>query len=260
MTPRARGAHALIKHARGGFTLMEIMFAAGILAMALAVAVPTASVVLAAREKTIATTLAGQIRYLFHKARLERLWIRVVFDLDKNEYLIESSDQPVFMRATKLDIEDGKIDEEEDKQKKEEAELRARSMSNDILGQSSNQLQWTGWGEYKSQLDRRQAQFDKVNDRLAEAVKLPEGVRFGGVFTIRQTRTATKGKAYLFIYPHGFVEPAVIYVEEDAGDRGGDPAVFSLITDPLTGAVRILDERVREPDFDAEARDAAERD
>ena len=55
--------------------------------------------------------------------------------------------------------------------------------------------------------------------------------------------TQTAGRAYLYFYPLGQTEPAVITLTDATGE-----SVYSLVVHPITGRVRIYSQEVR-PDI-----------
>jgi hypothetical protein len=52
---------------------------------------------------------------------------------------------------------------------------------------------------------------------------------------------AVQGRTYLYFYPEGMGERAIIHLQDTSG------AFYSLIAHPLTGRVQIVDQRVEIP-------------
>jgi hypothetical protein len=52
----------------------------------------------------------------------------------------------------------------------------------------------------------------------------------------------TSGRAYLYFYPLGQTEPAIVTLSDPSGEN-----VYSLVVHPITGRVRIYNTEVRPP-------------
>ncbi len=63
-------------------------------------------------------------------------------------------------------------------------------------------------------------------------------MRIKSVYTPRMTDPVTAGRAYLYFYPLGQTEPAIITLTDKSGE-----SVFSLVVHPITGKVPHLQQR-----------------
>ncbi|MGK7345705.1 MAG: pilus assembly FimT family protein [Candidatus Nitrospinota bacterium M3_3B_026] len=88
--------------------------------------------------------------------------------------------------------------------------------------------------EYYVSLLNTENQFEETSFAFAKRKSPPWSVRVTGATTATQGEVA-KGKAVVHFFPSGYVEPAVIHLEDNAGNE------MTLITHPLTGRVRILE-------------------
>jgi hypothetical protein len=62
------------------------------------------------------------------------------------------------------------------------------------------------------------------------------------VFTPRVTDPITSGRAYLYFFPLGQTEPAIITLSDPK-----DQSFYSLVVHPITGRVRIYSEEIQPP-------------
>lgn len=88
--------------------------------------------------------------------------------------------------------------------------------------------------EYYVSLLNTDNQFEETSFTFAGRRSLPWSVKVAGARTPTQGEVA-QGKAVVHFFPSGYVEPAVIHLEDHAGNK------MTLITHPLTGRVAILE-------------------
>ncbi len=65
-------------------------------------------------------------------------------------------------------------------------------------------------------------------------------MKIKSVYTPRMTEPVTTGRVYLYFYPLGQTEPAIITLTDLTGE-----SVYSLVVHPITGKVRIYNQEVR---------------
>jgi general secretion pathway protein H len=68
-----------------------------------------------------------------------------------------------------------------------------------------------------------------------------KGITIPTVWTARFDEPVTQGRAYLYFYPEGMTERAIIHLTDSTD------GAFSLVVHPLTGRVQILGGRVELP-------------
>ncbi|MCB1154324.1 type II secretion system protein [bacterium] len=78
-------------------------------------------------------------------------------------------------------------------------------------------------------------QFVDLPGSLAGRGRLPDGIRFVDVVTPHDVLKNEEEIAFISFFPTGFAERAVIHME------GGRENFFTLVVEPLTGEVEILD-------------------
>jgi general secretion pathway protein H len=77
------------------------------------------------------------------------------------------------------------------------------------------------------------ARFTEFKDRQVQKRKLKGSATFEKVWTPRQRDVQTRGKAYVYFYPQGQVDPAQIPVVDGS-------SVYTVVTQPLTGRARVV--------------------
>src|SRR5206468_2969341 len=144
--------------------------------------------------------------------------------LDKNTYWAEKSDDRMYLNRDKeqspgagkaFDVEavEKKKDEEE---KKEQDELASRS---------------GGIGVLEPPPKPRRAKFQTFKDATLPLVSLNK-VKIFDLYTSRQREPYTSGKAYLYFFPDGHTERAVVRLSDGE-------AFYSLVVHSLTGQVEV---------------------
>ncbi len=186
--------------------------------------------------RTTASKLAGGIRYCFDRSVTTGSYFRVVLDLDGQKYWAERSDDRMYLARDKEDAPgNGKaldVDAQERKAAEEEAKL-AEQMAN--RGGAAALLE--------PPPRPRRAKFQTFKDASLPSVVMKRA-RLVDVYTPRQREPYTKGRAYLYFFPDGHTERAIVRLSD-----GTD--WYSLVIHPLTGRVEVVAGRYEIPkDFD----------
>ncbi len=184
-----------------GLTLLEVIVVLAILVLAIGVAIGGFSRVDAIKLRTETNKIAAAIRHTFNRAAAHGLYMRMVFDLDAEAYWVEASDQPVFLSKKKVaeGAEAGNVDE--------------------ASGEDTDGV-----------LVERRQRFQE--DGVIPRKQLAGGMDIAGVLTTGQTDMFRTGKAYLYFFPDGRVEPAIIYTHDQ------DETWYTLQVQPFTGRVQ----------------------
>jgi len=238
-----------------GFTLMEVIIALVIATMLVGVTLPAVSAISTARRDSAAKELVGTIRYLFDRAQLDHLYIRLNLDMDSASYQAEEANNPVMLLKAKLEVKEGKVEEPEE----EEEILSAEEEEEELFGSTmaslfTDQFEWQGWYSYKDKLKKKTVDFQQYTDEIIEKTNLPTGVKIAGVYTAGLEEVATAGSYGINFFPNGWVEPAIIYLKDE-----DEETVFSLRIEPLTGTATVVEGEVEPPDFAQEAKDEDEK-
>ena len=179
--------------------------------------------------RSSATKLAGAIRYCFDRAVTTGSYYRIVIDLDGNKYWAERSDDRFYLRAGKEDAP-GKgqaFDVAAEEAKRDEEDKKLLELATSAGGATVN---------IDPPPRPARAKFQTFKDATLPQIKLNRAHLFD-VFTPRQREPYAKGRAYLYFFPDGHTERAVLRLND------GD-AFYSLVVSPLTGRVEVRGEKV----------------
>lgn len=176
-----------------------------------------------------ASKLAGAIRYCFDRAVTTGSYYRIVLDLDGNKYWAERSDDRTYLAAGKEESP-GKgqaFDVAAEERKRDEEEKKLEELASSVGG---TQI------VIDPPPKPKRAKFQTFKDATLPQVKLSRA-RFFDVFTPRQREPYSKGRAYLYFFPDGHTERAIVRMND------GD-SFYSLVVHPLTGRVEVRSEKV----------------
>lgn len=163
--------------------------------------------------------LAAAIRYTFNRSTALGLYMRMVFDLDTETFWVEASEEPQFLAARKL------------KEGEDATEVQAAA--------EAERLERLDLDEDEKAKRTPRARFQ--DDPVVPRTQLEGGAQIAGVRTSSQDDEFRTGKAYLYFFPSGWVEPALIYTSD------GAEQFYTLQISPLTGKVHRSSGRVDAP-------------
>lgn len=187
------------RHHQRGLTLLELMIVISVVMMVMGLGVAGLDRMSSVQLRTQTNKLAAAIRHAYNRSSAHGLYVRMVFDLDAEQYWAEASAVPMFLPSKKLEEGD-----EADKEQELEEEKDGKPL-------------------------KRRAKYQR--DGVIPLVKLIRGIGIDGVLTTSQKDVFEHGKAYIHFFPNGFVEPALIYMTD------GDGTYYTLIISPMTGKV-----------------------
>lgn len=233
---------------------MEMIAVIFIIAVLVSVSVPALNSVTNVHLKNATYLFAGNVKYLYDQAILERQYVRLVIDVDKGVYWAEMTKDPVYLTRKPLDVESGAvvIEEEEDEEEIE----RLKQM---VLFQPEEDYQWGGWAEFAEKFAKRKPTFSQYVTDLSRQTRLPESVAIYKVQTESVSEDVTKGQVFIHIFPNGYVEKSSVqFVRkshlEDFDRFPSEYDIFTVQVEPLTGRATIFNEAVEMPEdrFDEE--------
>lgn len=221
-----------------GLTLIEVTIAIAIAAVLFAAVAVSVGAVTGSRARASAGELAAVIRALYDTASLSGKTCRLAFELPdyrKDEegvvrYRAECAESGV---TTSRDREAQLREDSE--AAKEEQERRERSGGrsgeeppslDDLLSQEQDRVE-------------RAARFSQYTAEELRPRELPSGVSLA-VWTRHQRERTEQGLAYLYFFPQGYTERALLWVRQ--GDN-----VWTLSISPLTGKVTVVSEELEVP-------------
>jgi general secretion pathway protein H len=215
----------LVQDARG-FTLIEVMIAMALVALMVVAGVVGVRSLAKSDLRSTATRMAGAIRYLFDRASTTGRVHRLVLDFETGKYWAEVTDDAFILGAGK-ETEDTRKREAEKIAKEEEAQ-RIADEKDAFYG---NQIP----SRYlpKPFVPKR-AKFDAFREMAVKPITLRSSVMFADIYTPRLALPLTEGKGYLYFFPMGMTEAAVIHLSDKKAET-----FYTLIVHPLTGRVSV---------------------
>jgi len=209
-----------------GFTIIEMMIVLAIVAIMTVLAVVGLRSFAKSDLRATATRMAGAIRYLFDRASTTGKVHRLVLDFDTGKYWAEVSDDAFILASGKETDESRK--READKIAKEDEVKREAAEKEAFFGGSQIPSRYMP----KPFLPKR-AKFDAFRETAVKPITLKSGVFLADIYTPRLLRPLSEGKGYVYFFPMGMTEAAVIHLSD------GKEAIYSLIVHPLTGRVSV---------------------
>jgi general secretion pathway protein H len=209
-----------------GFTLIEMMIALVIVALITVVTVRGLRSYAKTDLRSTATRMAGSIRYLFDRASTTGRVHRLVLDFDSGKYWAEVSDDQFIMGAGKETEESRK--KEAEKIAKEEEVKREAAEKEAFFGGSQIPSRYMP----KPFIPKR-AKFEGFRETAVKPFTLKAGVVLADIYTPRLVKPLAEGKGYVYFFPMGMTEAAVIHLSD------GKDTFYTLVVHPLTGRVSV---------------------
>jgi general secretion pathway protein H len=235
-----------------GFTLIELLMTLLIVALITGGAVRGFRSLAKSDLRAGTAHLSGAIRYLFDRASTTGKYHRLVLDINEGRYWAEVSDDKFYVpREAESQFDRRRREEEEAKQdveekrkleKREEALKGGRYEYSGSFDPSKIEM-----GDFKP----KRARFGAFKETALKPVTLKKGsIKIAGVYTPRQTDEVVAGRAYIYFFPMGQTEPAIVHLSDPEGNT-----VYSIVVHPITGRTKIYNEYVKPPtglEFDDE--------
>jgi general secretion pathway protein H len=218
--------------------LIELLVGMAIMALIMGSAIYGVRALARSDLRGTSSKLAGAIRYCFDRSITTGGYFRIVLDLDNNKYWAERSDERMYLvRGKEESPGKGKaFDQEAADKKKAEEEAKEKERY-----ENSNQLA----ASLQPPPKPRRAKFQTFKDAALPVVTM-KSTKLFDMYTPRQREPYTTGKAYLYFFPDGHTERAVIRLND--GDE-----FYSLVVHPLTGRVEVKPGKYDIPrDFDTQ--------
>lgn len=233
-----RRSPASPRRCQAAFTLIEVM-----VVMAL-VALTAGSTVVGLRSWTKSelrgsvVKVAGSIRYLFDRASTTGKMHRLVLDFETKKFWAEVSNDKFFLgyeRETEesRQKEAEEIAEELEEKKREDEEKVSRMQASESPYDFSH-YQPKAWRSKRAQF----SQFKEVVLKTGQV----SGGKLMSLFTPRLAQPMSSGKGYIYFFPLGQTEAAVVHLSDDE-----QRTIYSLVVHPLTGRVKVMNGYVEPP-------------
>lgn len=252
---RATGDHRRM----AGFTLVEMVITAAILALAVSVVLPAATNFGLASLRKETRMVSGTIRATYDDAALNGQIYRLVFAFKERQVRVESTEailqfeegSNALVASEKLvegaagnmpaspfvalgvgDAQsmlgvDSKGDDAGDKRKNNKEDGAAPNPAAAFLGM--NRVVDAGGG------------VDGGFQPVGKPLQLGDTIHLHDVWVDGMDEPATEGEVYLHFFPHGYTQDAVIHLADDDG------RIFAVRVWPLTGKVEVINHYVEAP-------------
>jgi general secretion pathway protein H len=223
-------------HSVRGFTLLEVMIVIAIIAMVTIVSITGLRSFAKTDLRNSASRMAGSIRYLFDRASTTGKVHRLVIDFEDGKYWAEVSDDS-FIFAGGKETEESRQQEVQKIAKEEEVKRLAEDREA-AYGSSAIPSKYLP----KPFVPKR-AKFGSFRDLAVKAVTLKSDVLIDDIYTPRLDQPISTGRGYLYFFPLGLTEAAIIHLSDKKQET-----FYSLVVHPLNGRVSVKSSFV-EPDL-----------
>jgi general secretion pathway protein H len=237
------------RRTEGGFTIIEVMMVVGIFGLLLGAAVMSFRNIARSDLRSAASRTAAAMRFSFDRATMTGSYIRLAFNLDKGEIWAEASEDRVTLRAGREQHVAGEGKDQPDGRPAAKKTTKAPPMlpffgpptkpgeegkegEPSSSGIDAKKLT-AEWEADKAPIERPRPRFQPLKGVGTKKITLARGISVAAVITPRQPEAAEKGTAYVYFFPQGHAEPAIIHFV----DRHEE--YYSVVLHPLTGQARV---------------------
>jgi len=221
------------RRAHSGFTLIEILVVLAIVGILAGLSIRGLRSLARSDLRASVSHLSGAIRYLFDRASTTGQYHRLVIDIETGRYWAEVSDDMFYLprdpetesSAKKLAALESELDQKQARQKE--------------MAQAAGDVDMSK--VMPMDFRPKKARFGAFKETNLKPVTL-KNTEVMDVFTPRVADPVTKGRAYIYFFPLGQTEPAVIHLSDPT-----QQTIYSLVVHPITGRVRIYNSYIEPP-------------
>jgi general secretion pathway protein H len=225
-----------------GFTLIEVMVVFAIVALLAGASVQGIRSLRKADLREATTQLSGSMRYLFDRASTTGKIHRLVIDMEQGMYWAEVSDDRFYIPREETEQQVREREEKEAAEDEEEAAKRQRAAREAESGKSAGANSSFDLSKLEvADFRPKRARFASFKDLALKPVRLKK-TKVQSVYTPRVTEPLTTGRGYIYFFPLGQTEPAIVTMSDQSGET-----IFSLVVHPITGRVRIYNREINPP-------------
>ena len=227
------------KAGQRGLTLLELVIAIALVAILSGSLLFGKNMLVGSRLKSDATLIMSSVRLGLSRANATGRPTRLVFDFEKRQLSIEEASNSLMLREKGKDQTGGA-------DPATAAETKARAESERIIeGPRAKRPRFTKLAGVRGPVE------DLTSGRA-----LGDGVQIVRVRTEHDDEPLREGRAYIYFWPGGTTERAIIQLQK-AGDK--EPAL-TVVLSPLTGRAKIEKGEVDFPEARGVDQDYSERD
>ena len=175
-----------------GFTLLEVLIVLIIVVFLAFLGTNLIFGTFHSKARGLTWRMSSTIKYLYDIAVTENKTVRLALDFENNTYWEEATTERFLMEKT------------EEKEKKEVKEKPAEE------GEE---------GEGETMLEPNEVTFGSLETPLLEAQTLPSGILIKDVQTSHDLTPVVADKAYIYFFPNGYAEPAIINFKDETDER-----------------------------------------
>lgn len=225
---------------KNGFTLLEILIVLVIIGLISGMSIRGLRSLAKTDLRTNTSRMSGAVRYLFDRASTTGKYHRLVIDVDEGRYWAEVSDDRFYIpREPETEASQKKLAELQAKLDEKERQVAELSAAAGGFDMSKIQPQ-----DFRP----KKVRFGAFKETTLKPVKM-KNTKVMDVYTPRVADPVTKGRAYIYFFPLGQTEPAIVHLSDPS-----EETVYSLVVHPITGRVRIYNEYIK-PRFDDQVDD-----
>jgi general secretion pathway protein H len=203
-----------------GVTLVEVLIVVALIGMLTAGVLSGTGVIGGARLRTAATLVLTGIRTGLTHSNTTGLPARLVFDLDENRIMLEETNDRMLRRVDE-DVEDPSA-----------GASPATDLEREAVAEASRILE----GPHEPPPQFRAVEgFGVDEEDSSKGRAFGEGVSFISVQTEHDSVPREEGRAYLYFWPGGGTERAVIRLRRQGQEEG-----LSIVVNALTGRAQIV--------------------
>jgi general secretion pathway protein H len=201
-----------------GLTMVEMIIAIALIALLSGSLLFGRNMLAGSRMKATATLIVSSVRFGLSRANATGRPARLVLDFDKKLLSVEEAAGSVMLREKGTDPSAGAMPASS-------AEAKARSEAEKII--EGPRAARPTFGKLKN--------VSGAVEGLAEGRPFGEGVELVQVQTEHDEEPVNEGRAYIYFWPGGTTERAVVQLKK-TGDK---ETALSIVLSPLTGRAKI---------------------
>jgi general secretion pathway protein H len=209
---------ALGKQRQRGLTLIEVVIAIALVAVLTGSMLFGRNMLVGSRMKAAATLIVSSVRFGLTRANTTGKPARLVIDFEKKQVSIEESSTSLMLREKSKDPSAGATPASS-------AEAKVRAESERIV---------EGPRAARPEFSKLTGVSGAIEE-LSAGRPLGEGVELVQVKTEHDEQEITEGRAYIYFWPGGTTERAIVQLKK-AGDK---EAALTVVLSPLTGRAKI---------------------